>query len=49
MIPTGKDARRSALPVVRGAGVGSMFGALPGAGPSIAAFLAYALEKRVAR
>jgi putative tricarboxylic transport membrane protein len=49
MIPTSEDARRSFLPLVRGAGVGSMFGALPGAGPSIASFLAYALEKRASR
>jgi putative tricarboxylic transport membrane protein len=47
MMPTREDTRRAAFPVMRGAGVGSVFGALPGAGPSIAAFLAYALEKRV--
>ncbi len=49
MIPTREDVRRSTLPALRGTGVGSALGALPGAGPSIAAFLSYALEKRVAK
>lgn len=49
MIPTRNDIRRSALPVLRGASVGSLFGALPGTGPSIATFMAYAWEKRIAR
>jgi TctA family transporter len=35
--------------VMRGAGLGSLIGALPGAGPSIASFMAYAVEKRVSR
>jgi TctA family transporter len=34
---------------LRGSGVGSFFGTLPGAGTTIAAFIAYAIEKRVAR
>ncbi len=37
------------MPMVRGTAIGSFFGALPGTGPAIAAFLSYAVEKRVAR
>ena len=33
--------------MMRGAGVGSFFGPLPGTGPTISSFMAYALEKRV--
>lgn len=49
MIPTRDDMRRSVFPILRGTAVGSFFGPLPGTGPSIAAFMSYALEKRVAR
>lgn len=47
--PTADDVRRSWLPMLRGAGIGSFFGALPGTGPSIAAFLSYAIEKRMSK
>ncbi len=49
MKPTSDDLRRSWLPILRGTGLGSFFGTLPGTGPSIASFMSYALEKRVAR
>ena len=49
MKPSRDEARRSGWPMLRGAGMGTFFGALPGTGPSIAAFLSYAVEKRVAR
>jgi putative tricarboxylic transport membrane protein len=49
MLPTRRDMNDSALPMLRGTAVGSFFGALPGTGTSIASFMAYALEKRVAR
>lgn len=49
MIPTRDDVRRSVLPILRGSGVGSFFGTLPGTGASIAAFMAYAVEKRITR
>ena len=45
--PSATDVRRSWLPMLRGSSVGSFFGTLPGTGPSIAAFLSYAIEKRV--
>ncbi len=49
MMPTRDDIRRSWMPVLRGTSIGSFFGTLPGTGASIAAFMAYAVEKRVAR
>jgi TctA family transporter len=47
MLPSRDDWRRSWMPGLRGSSIGAFFGALPGTGPSIAAFMAYAVEKRV--
>lgn len=47
MIPKRDDWRRSWMPALRGAGIGSFFGTLPGTGGLIASFMAYAVEKRV--
>ena len=49
ILPTRDDIRRSWFPMVRGSSMGSFFGTLPGTGPSIAAFLSYAIEKCVSR
>jgi putative tricarboxylic transport membrane protein len=49
MVPTRDDVRRSVMPMLRGSGIGSFFGALPGTGGTIASFMAYAVEKRLAR
>jgi TctA family transporter len=49
MIPTADDWKRSVLPALRGSGIGAFFGALPGTGASIASFLSYAAEKKVAK
>jgi TctA family transporter len=49
MIPTRDDVRRSRYPILRGTALGSFFGALPGTGGVIASFMAYALEKKIAR
>ena len=49
MLPTRDDWRRIRLPTLRGSFIGFIIGALPGAGPSIASFLAYAAETRVSR
>jgi len=48
MVPSRDDMRRSWRPILRGTGIGSFFGALPGAGPSIASFMSYAVEKNIA-
>jgi TctA family transporter len=49
MKPTKDEVKRSGGPVLRGSAIGAFFGALPGTGPSIAAFIAYAMEKRVSK
>ncbi|UGV25737.1 tripartite tricarboxylate transporter permease [Rhodopseudomonas boonkerdii] len=49
MLPTRDDMRRSWMPMVRGSSIGSFFGILPGTGPTVAAFMAYALEKKIAK
>ncbi|MCS6811406.1 MAG: tripartite tricarboxylate transporter permease [Tepidimonas sp.] len=49
MLPTREDWRRSWMPMLRGTGIGAFFGALPGTGASIASFMSYAVEKRVAK
>ncbi|WP_353173380.1 tripartite tricarboxylate transporter permease [Paracandidimonas soli] len=49
MKPTKDDMSRSWMPMVRGSGIGSFFGTLPGTGPSLAAFVSYAVEKRVSK
>jgi len=47
--PTKDDFKRSWAPAMRGTAIGAFFGTLPGAGPTIAAFSTYALEKKVAK
>lgn len=49
MKPTKDDMRRSWAPMFRGASIGSFFGTLPGTGPSLAAFVSYAIEKRTSK
>ncbi len=48
LYPTWNDMKLSLGPILRGTGIGAFFGTLPGAGPTIAAFSSYALEKKVA-
>jgi TctA family transporter len=47
--PTPGDLRQSFGAMVRGTAVGTAFGILPGGGPTIAAFSAYSLEKKISR
>lgn len=49
MTPTKQDVKQSILPMLRGTGIGSFFGALPGTGASIASFMSYAVEKKVSK
>ena len=49
MWPARADWRAAWPAMLRGSAVGSFFGALPGTGAAIAAFMAYAVEKRIAR
>lgn len=48
-MPTREDWRRSWGAMLRGSGIGSFFGTLPGTGGGMATFLAYAVEKRMAK
>jgi putative tricarboxylic transport membrane protein len=43
------DWTRSRWAIARGAGLGFLIGVLPGAGPTIASFLAYSVEKKFSR
>jgi len=43
------DLSRSAAPILRGSFLGFLFGCLPGAGSTLASFMAYGIEKRVSR
>ncbi|HEY4201281.1 MAG TPA: tripartite tricarboxylate transporter permease [Devosiaceae bacterium] len=47
--PTREEWRRSTPAVLRGTALGGVLGILPGAGATIASFMAYTLEKRVSR
>jgi len=49
MLPTRAEWKASVMPMLRGSGVGSFFGALPGTGASIASFMSYAVEKKVSK
>jgi TctA family transporter len=47
LFPTGEDLKRSWKAIVRGTGVGSVLGILPGGGAVLGSFAAYMLEKRL--
>ncbi|WP_347336747.1 tripartite tricarboxylate transporter permease [Bradyrhizobium neotropicale] len=49
MMPTRAELKRSILPMLRGTGVGAIFGAMPGTGPTITTFVAYALERKISK
>jgi putative tricarboxylic transport membrane protein len=49
MRPSRADLRQAFLPMLRGTGIGTLFGAMPGTGPTVTTFIAYAFEKRLAR
>jgi len=47
LVPSREDFRRMSMPILRGTGIGSALGLLPGSGALLAAFAAYAVEKRI--
>jgi putative tricarboxylic transport membrane protein len=49
MLITRQDLRDSTMPIVRGTIIGFAVGVLPGAGATIASFLAYAAEKKISK
>jgi TctA family transporter len=49
MRPTKADLKQSLLPMLRGTLIGSLCSLIPGTGPTIASFVAYATEKKVSK
>ena len=49
LMPSRVDLKRIVAPILRGTGLGSILGILPGGGAALASFSAYALEKKVAK
>ena len=49
MRPSRAEIKQAFWPMVRGTLVGTLFGAMPGTGPTITTFIAYALERKISR
>ena len=49
MRPTKSDFKRAIFPTLRGTIIGSLCSLIPGTGPTIASFVAYATEKKVSK
>ena len=49
MRPSKAEIKQAFWPMVRGTMVGTLFGAMPGTGPTITTFIAYALERKVSK
>ncbi len=48
LIPSKDDMKAVWKPILRGTGLGAVFGILPGTGPLVCSFVAYAIEKKLA-
>jgi putative tricarboxylic transport membrane protein len=49
MRPSKADLKLAFKPMLRGTFIGTLFGALPGTGPTITTFIAYALERKISK
>ncbi|MEI5997005.1 tripartite tricarboxylate transporter permease [Paraburkholderia bengalensis] len=49
MRPSRDELKATFWPMTRGTAVGALFGAMPGTGPTITTFVAYALERKLSR
>lgn len=49
MRPNKAELRRSFWPIARGTLIGTLFGAMPGTGPTITTFIAYAVERKISK
>ena len=49
LMPTRADLKRIFLPSLQGTGLGALLGILPGGGPALGAFTAYALAKKTSK
>jgi len=49
LIPSKQQMKESVGPICRGSALGAFLGILPGAGPTLASFASYAMEKKVSK
>lgn len=49
MRPSKAELKQAFFPMLRGTLVGTLFGAMPGTGPTITTFIAYAVERKVSK
>jgi TctA family transporter len=49
MRPNRAELKEAFWPMVRGTTIGALFGAMPGTGPTITTFVAYALERKISK
>lgn len=49
MRPSKAELKQSFFPMVRGTLIGTLFGAIPGTGPTITTFIAYAFERKISK
>ena len=49
MVPTKAELKRAFFPMWRGTIIGSLSACVPGAGPTIASFVSYAIEKKISK
>ena len=49
MRPSKSELKRSFMPMLRGTFIGTLFGCMPGTGPTITTFIAYAFERKVSK
>lgn len=49
MLPTRGEMKTAFFPMLRGTAIGTLFGALPGTGPTITTFISYAIERKWAK
>ena len=49
MRPSRAEIKQAFMPMLRGTMVGTLFGAMPGTGPTITTFIAYALERKISK
>ncbi|MFT4103597.1 MAG: tripartite tricarboxylate transporter permease [Burkholderiaceae bacterium] len=49
LMPTSSEFKRIVMPIIRGTGMGSLLGILPGGGAVLASFSSYAIEKKLSK
>lgn len=49
MRPSRQEMKLAFMPMLRGTLIGTAFGAMPGTGPTITTFIAYAIERRISK